>query len=404
MLSIGLPFAFLLFSSPATGQDFEEDKRQLIMEYRNMTGDTQSLAAAMIVLDYVDNTGEGSPTIGGSTAGLGRYLRDVIACDMAASGIEIIAPNQIAEVMRKSEFLMEDVYKDAAILALMAQFPNAAGIVTGVITHSRNPALIDVETTLRVKINGELIPTVGLSSIVMDSNVSAAMGVNNPPLSDNRPNLVLAGHPFRDRDAPYRVEILGKSGVKRCRYKNSRVFVAGDPGESYAIRLTNNSANTVAAALFVDSRSVGAPPPSQMYQPIDKSYASPSEAEKIVIEPGCSMVIQGWRLNSGFTPFIFATATDSESLERNFWDSTGLISAIFYEAATDSRIIWDVSRDEEKWVLKRLPDPRAGSVESPVYGVGNVNSLVRHAESPGAVLNIHYDIARKVDNYSLVKE
>lgn len=391
---------------PVWGTDFEDGSWKLIEEYRDFRGAAKNFAigGGMIVLDYVDLTEGKGPVLGGPTAGLGRYLRDIIACDLVDAGIGVVDRDRVAEVMRKTGFLVDDLYRDDVVLRFMDHFPEASGIITGNITLSGNPAQLDVETTLRSRDGDAFVPIVGISSIMTDSNVSAVTGVNQPPLSDNRPNLILAGHPFLDPRAPYRLEIAGRDGTKELRYRNSRVFVAGVAGEEYSITLTNNSGRAAAVALFVDAVPVGNPVP-KAGDAIDKSYVLPSRAGKIILDAGQSREIRGWRLGDGAThPFVFAAAADSEDLGRNFWESTGIVSAVFYDVGEGVRLLWDVTRREDGWVLKNIPDPRAATVVSPVFDAAGVPRSVRHSATPAAVLNVHYGPPQRVKNYSPVKE
>lgn len=409
ILAIGrIPALVLALSLAIPGRaaalDFEEGSWRLIDEYRKSTAGIKDLpvSSGMIVFDYVDIGDDQEPLLGGSTAGLGRYLRNIVVDELTGHGFTVVDQGRLADAMRRVGFTVEDIYRDDRVLRLMDEFPGVGGIVSGNITSSGNPALLDVETTLRRRERGGLAPLVGLSTVVADSNADAVIGVNVPPLSDNRPNLILAGHPFLDAAAPYRMEIIGVNGAKEFRYRNSRVYVAGEKGERFVIRLFNHSRRPVAVALFVDAVPVNMPSPAAEFA--GKAAILPSKAKKILVPPGTALDIKGWRGEDGSTtPFLFADAADSGSMGRMFWDSIGMVSAAFFDTKDGVRSMWDVTTGEDGWLLKEIPDKGAESTVSSVIDEDGRERELRHAATPAVMLSVHYDIPRRVGNYSLVQ-
>lgn len=401
--AIALGFALLI--GGAAAMDFDEDSRRLADEYQVVAGGEKSFdgPGSLVVLDYLDLTGGGEPRIGGETAALGRYLRNVIAGELYGNGIDVVEADRVATALKRMRFTAADVYDDERVLALLGEFPEAGGIVTGEITASEGPSVLHVETTLRRREGDELVPQVGMSTLVLDGNAAAAAGLNIPPLSDSRPNLILRGHPFLDPAAPFRVEIVGRNGVKPLRFRNAQVYVEGETGDDFSIRLINNSGRPAAVSVFVDGLPVNTPAMSSR-DVADKANVVPAESEKLVVRSGEEFDVGGWRDDAGKGGgFAFSSAPDSAVSDRAFWDGVGLISVVFYDAGEDdSRGIWDVSDDEDSWVYKEIPGGGSGTVATAAKDADGRAVSVRHSRAPVALFNIRYDIPERVRNYSLV--
>ncbi|MDR1535543.1 MAG: hypothetical protein LBU64_10690 [Planctomycetota bacterium] len=382
-----LLFAALLFLSaaPPGAADIAFDKALNLGRSGGRRGSVDC-----VVVDFADQTGDASePRLGGGTAGLGRYLRNRVARTYRENDIRVLGLGDTLAVLEKLGFAPEDVEDDGAVRRLLSE-TGAEALIYGIISSTRDPAVLQLETIARRLVDGESLIESILIDLVMDRNLEFAKASNLPPLSDNRPNTVLSGHPLIDVLTPYGLEVLGAGGPKPLRVKNDRLYIAGDPGESYRIRLRNNSRWPVAVSLFVD-----------MVPAAGGAGDDPAElaaiAEKIVVDADSEVVLD--RRPDGGEEFRFSEVTDSDSQTREYWQDAGVITASFYPAAEKATAdVWDVD-DSDSWSLKEFPASGGKSLSSRAAGRSGRSGTISHFPSPSAILSLHYDVSRNVNNY-----
>ena len=138
-------------------------------------------------------------------------------------------------------------------------------------------------------------------------------------------------------------------------YQSGKHYIAGNPGERYAIRLSNRSAERVLAILSVDGVNV-----------VTGETANPHQSG-YVLAPYASIEIAGWRKsNSEVAQFYFTALPDSYAARTQRPNNVGVIGvAAFREKAP--------------------PQPIAIAPESPDYDQ-SVRSEARKA-APAPALN-----------------
>lgn len=351
-------------------------------------GDGHKNTGRILVVDFADQTGvDDEPRLGGGTAGMGRFLRDMFA---ASGGDGVVDLETTLEALRRLDFRIDDCHDMERVEALMDAVPGVDRLLHGFIVPTGNPSVLKCETVLLTRDEGEIVTFSSVNDIVITDDMSLFRGGNYPPLSDNRPNTVLPRHPLTDPDSPFRMEILDGNGEAReLRIRNDRAYVSGGVGGGFDVRLINNSDHPAAVALFIDAKSTA---------PDGGGAVLPSSAPKYVIPANSSEVISGWG-ERGTPRFSFGRPTNSDRSSRNHWDAVGVVSAAFYPMTSENTtVIWDID-GEDAWRAKLLP--AAGDLlSSPAAGgKGRRKSDIRHASSPASILSVHYDTPERVRRY-----
>jgi hypothetical protein len=344
-------------------------------------------AGRILVVDFADQTGvDDEPRLGGGTAGMGRFLRDMFA---ASGGGEAVDLETTLESLRRLDFSIDDCHDMDRVGALM-DASGADRLLHGFIGPTGNPSVVKCETVLLTRDGGGIVTTSSVNDMAVTGDMELSRGGNYPPLSDNRPNTALPNHPLTDPDAPFRMEILDGNGrARELRIRNDRAYVAGGVGGGFDVRLINNSDVPAAVALFIDARPAAS---------VGGEAFLPSASPKYVIPANSSEVISGW--GDGMTPrFSFGRSANSDRLTRNYWDAVGVVSAAFYPMAPENTaVIWDID-GEDAWRAKFLP--ASGELQSSpeAGGARGRKSGIQHASSPGAILSVHYDASERVGKY-----
>lgn len=144
-------------------------------------------------------------------------------------------------------------------------------------------------------------------------------------------------------------------------------------GESYTIRLANDSAERVGVALFIDGLNT-----------IGQRRELPSVGLKWILEPGESIDVEGWQLGDQRREFRVVDASRSVAGGLGLTDELGLISASFF-AADDS----GVPAEERRGL--QVGTGEGQSASSPVTRVD-----FRAAPVPAATLALRYEVSRTV--------
>ncbi|MDR1613674.1 MAG: hypothetical protein LBT97_12960 [Planctomycetota bacterium] len=373
-------------ASPA--EDAEPGLADKAVELRRRSG--RKNAGRVLVVDFADQVGiDDEPRLGGGTAGMGRFFRDIFA----AAGGEAVDLETTLDALRRLDFRIDDCHDGKRVGALMDAVPGADRLIHGFIAPTANPSVLQFESMLLAREDGEIVASSVVGSVAVDGDMELLRGDTYPPLSDNLPNTVLTGHPFSDPDALFRMEILDRDGgARELRIRNDRAYVAGGVGGAFSVRLTNNSAHPAAVALFIDAKPAAS---------ADGEVFLPSNAPKYLVPARSSTVISGWG-DGGGPRFSFGRSPDSDRQTRNYWDAVGVISAAFYPVVPENMaVIWDIDR-EKAWRAKILP--ASGSLLSSATAAdrrGRKRDVadVAHASSPGAILSVHYDASARVGNY-----
>jgi hypothetical protein len=344
-------------------------------------------AGRVLVVDFADQVGsDDEPRLGGGTAGMGRFLRDIFA----AAGGEAVDLETTLDALRRLDFQIADCHDLKRVGVLLDAVPGADRLIHGFISPAANPSVLQFESLLAAREGGEIVASSVVGSVVVDGDMELFRGGNYPPLSDNLPNTALPGHPFTDPDALFRMDILDGNGKAReLRIRNDRAYVAGGAGGGFGVRLTNNSDHPAAVALFVDAKPAAS---------AGEEVFLPSNAPKYVVPARSSTVISGW--GDGETPrFSFGRSPDSDQQARNYWDAVGVISAAFYPAVPENMaVIWDIDR-ENAWRAKYLPASGPLLSSAAAADPGDGKPVVAHASFPGAILSVHYDVSARVGKY-----
>lgn len=129
------------------------------------------------------------------------------------------------------------------------------------------------------------------------------------------------GRPAGGRLLELAVIDRGSGAALPVLYGDAQGFVEGRPGQRYAIRLTNRSAERVLAVLSVDGINA-----------VSGQTAAPNQAG-YVLEPWQSTEVTGWRKSlSEVAAFAFAELPDSYAARTGRPDNVGVIGiAVFRE-------------------------------------------------------------------------
>ena len=172
-----------------------------------------------------------------------------------------------------------------------------------------------------------------------------------------------------------------------------RHYVAGNPGDRYAIEVTNRTGGRLLSVVSVDGVNV-----------INGATASPAQSG-YVLDAGQPLQIRGWRKNMDeVAAFYFTRLPDSYAARTDRADNAGVIGiALFHEYVEPV-----VMQEQSVGSLAAAPAPmasaRAKRAESAdadsKLGTGHGERLVsgsrmtefrRASSAPSEIISIHYD-------------
>ena len=171
-------------------------------------------------------------------------------------------------------------------------------------------------------------------------------------------------------------------------YGDAQGFVEGRPGQRYAIRLTNRSAERVLAVLSVDGINA-----------VSGQSAAPNQAG-YVLEPWQSTEVTGWRKSlSDVAAFGFAELPDSYAARTGRPDNVGVIGvAVFRERRiTTAQSIADrVQRKVEAAESQAAAAPSTRQALGTSHGPRESSQVVRTnferaSSQPDEIVTLRYD-------------
>jgi hypothetical protein len=168
-----------------------------------------------------------------------------------------------------------------------------------------------------------------------------------------------------------------------------RSYVAGQPGNEYAVRIRNCSGRRMLAVVSVDGVNA-----------ISGETAAPSQTG-YVIEPGGFVNVEGWRKSLAETAaFYFTDPSDAYASRTGRPDDLGVIGvALFIEAVPESREMSGLGDLQSARPERGAPSPAAKAAE-PSLGTGHgrrVDSpaeyvaFERASDRPDEIVRIRYE-------------
>ncbi len=188
--------------------------------------------------------------------------------------------------------------------------------------------------------------------------------------------------------------ISGSTGQKLETWRHGgRLYVAGTPGERYAVRLANRSGGRLLAVLSVDGVNAVSGETAAAWQ---SGY---------VLDPGQSAEIRGWRKSlEDVAAFYFTALPDSYAARSGRPDNVGVIGvALFREFVAPRPLPHGALSKQAPAAAEASQDAAAGGParrEAERLGTGHGERLGdptrytdfrRAGEAPAEVLAIHYD-------------
>jgi hypothetical protein len=167
-------------------------------------------------------------------------------------------------------------------------------------------------------------------------------------------------------------------------------YIAGNPGERYALRLINRSGGRVLAVLSVDGVNVVT------------GETAATDQSGYVLEPYSSVEIAGWRKNlREIAQFYFTALPDSYAARTDRPDDVGVIGVAAFREKARPRVLYpnaappaaatDAPRSESESMAKNQAE-RLGTGHGPrEYAPTQYTAFERASRSPGEILSLRYD-------------
>jgi len=343
----------------------------------------QANARSIAVPEFI--CGGSKESLTGQTGALGRYAAEEVErvlIQQAQDTYAVADRRNLDKVMKEMQINISSLVNEMKACAELGKMRGLDTLAVGTLTRMGRTLkiqckLIHLETTdvkgssrQSVPIDGDLLAMFGSTAYVAPpakQDTPRKQQVNLMPWQPAVEALqeqALATGPATVETVPYQFEILDRWGqLWPTKAQGRRRCIAARKGQTYSVRLTNNTDRRVAVALHIDGINA-----------LDQKRGRPSRGPKWVIKPRSSHVVRGWQKNLSLArEFLFVDLADSVAGRMNFTDSIGLITATFY-------------REREK------PLTRGG------IGVGEGDEIevkiryvkMEHEDTPIAIQSVHY--------------
>ncbi|MHB9025934.1 MAG: hypothetical protein ACYC7E_17475 [Armatimonadota bacterium] len=335
---------------------------------------------------------------GGEMGPTGRYLARQFATLLADAGkarFTVRDAVQLAKTMPATVLSLDDLASSAS---LRAAFSGVDGVALG--TLVRDGMTLKIRVDLRRLRDGATVGT-HQATLPLDADLIALLGANiqvtsgediykvtSDAVLDTARASAEKTNPLLDPACPFRLEMLVGDKVKPLYRQNKDLFIAATVGETYALRITNNTEARVGVALFIDGLNV-----------VRQQAGIPSQCPQIIVKPKSSVVVPGWLLDKGVSKaFLFTQRGQSVAGGKGLLGQIGLITASFFpEVPVTERRIWATPKpdggDEKKRGLLGT-----GEGEDTGATVSKVSDC-ETTQFPAVILTLRYDDAATVEKY-----
>ncbi|MBI2297812.1 MAG: hypothetical protein HYU66_02455 [Armatimonadetes bacterium] len=330
----------------------------------------------------------GTAELAGGSGVTGRYLAARLESalrDGAAGRWQVNDGAAIATALRKAGVSGDKLAEPRSVAPALADLRLDALLVG---TVRRDDDKLRVDTRLLRLPDG---PTVGLPTLdlPLDGDL-LALGGESYAVDEQRGVRPVCHYVLRlarDRDdrppvmdpaCLFRLELLVDGRPRQPEQRGREAVAKLGLGQTYSLRITNNSHERMGVALFVDGLNT-----------VGQKRELPSAGLKWIVGPGHTVEVKGWQLGLELRrAFTVVGAGESVAGQRGLTDQLGLITASFYAEAQPAAGGGDGAQvgGEER---RELPfgTGEGGSERSDVREVE-----FKAAEVPAAVLGIRYEV------------